>query len=70
MRDFETDYQNWLNTIVNKDATADAIKSTSNNLIAALEIGSVKITPFKVIGYMKIRSNDPNVHEDTDFQVS
>ena len=70
MLNFETAYQHWLNTIVDKNAKPDTIKSTSNNLIEALEIGSVEITPFKVIGYMKIRSNDPNVHEDTDFQVS
>ncbi|NEP52640.1 MAG: hypothetical protein F6K65_29090 [Moorea sp. SIO3C2] len=60
MRKFETDYTHWLNTIVDKNATRDTIKSTTNNLIKALEIGSVGITPFSVLGYMTI---------GTDFEV-
>ncbi len=68
MRDFEIAYQHWLNTIVDKNATPDTIKSTSNNLIEALEIGSVEITPFKVIGYMIIGTKDEDKY--TDFVVS
>lgn len=61
MRDFENDYQNWLNTIVDKNAQPDIIKNTTNKLIETLEIGGVKITPFSVLGYMTI---------GTDFIVS
>ncbi|OLT62728.1 hypothetical protein BJP37_30550 [Moorena bouillonii PNG] len=69
MRKFETAYTHWLNTIVDKNATPDTLKSTTNNLIEALEIGRVGITSFSVLGYMTIRSNDLNVHTDTDFRV-
>ncbi|MDZ8183672.1 MAG: hypothetical protein RMX96_02255 [Nostoc sp. ChiSLP02] len=61
MQDFERSYTYWLNTIVNKDASPEDIKSTSNNLIKALKIASVEIREFSVLGYMTI---------GTDFVVS
>nr|MDJ0676440.1 hypothetical protein [Calothrix sp. MO_167.B42] len=55
MKDFETHYQVWLNTIANQDATPNNnIKNIFNNLIKTLEIGTAKITEFNVIGYMII----------------
>ncbi|AOX03707.1 hypothetical protein BJP34_33575 [Moorena producens PAL-8-15-08-1] len=60
MLNFETAYTHWLNTIVDKKTTPVPIKSTTNNLIEALEIGRVGITSFSVLGYMTI---------GTDFEV-
>ncbi|MDZ8104393.1 MAG: hypothetical protein RM338_02030 [Nostoc sp. DedQUE12a] len=61
MQDFERYYTHWLNTIVDKNVTFENLKSTSNNLIKALEIASVDIRDFNVLGYMTI---------GTDFIVS
>ncbi|RCJ26525.1 hypothetical protein A6S26_14060 [Nostoc sp. ATCC 43529] len=61
MQDFERSYTHWLNTIVDKNATPEDLKSTSNNLIKALEIASVDIREFSLLGYMTI---------GTDFVVS
>ncbi|MBD2737954.1 MULTISPECIES: hypothetical protein [Nostoc] len=61
MQYFERYYTHWLNTIVDKNATPENLKSTSNNLIKALEIASVDIREFNVLGYMTI---------GTDFVVS
>jgi hypothetical protein len=61
MQDFERSYTHWLNTIVDKNATGENLKNTSNNLIKALEIASVDIREFNVLGYMTI---------GTDFVVS
>ncbi|MFN6565508.1 MAG: hypothetical protein RMY28_037685 [Nostoc sp. ChiSLP01] len=61
MQDFERYYTHWLNTIVDKNAPPENLKSTSNNLIKALEIASVDIREFNVMGYMTI---------GTDFVVS
>jgi len=61
MQDFERYYTHWLNTIVDKNAPSENLKSTSNNLIEALEIASVDIREFSVLGYMTI---------GTDFVVS
>ena len=61
MGDFETAYTNWLNIITDKNAQHKTIKKKTNKLIKILKIGSVKITPFNVLGYMTI---------GTDFVVS
>lgn len=61
MQDFERSYTHWLNTIVDKNAQPENIKSTSNNLIKALKIASVEIREFSLLGYMTI---------GTDFVVS
>ncbi|NJM23342.1 MAG: hypothetical protein HC907_34250 [Richelia sp. SM1_7_0] len=61
MQDFERSYTYWLNTIADRNAKAEDIKITSNNLIKALGIGSVEIREFRVLGYMTI---------GTDFVVS
>ncbi|MDZ8082824.1 MAG: hypothetical protein RMX35_27640 [Nostoc sp. DcaGUA01] len=61
MQNFERSYTHWLNTIVDKNAQPENIKSTSNNLIKALGIASVDIGEFSVLGYMTI---------GTDFVVS
>ncbi|MEH1945277.1 MAG: hypothetical protein V7L01_34375 [Nostoc sp.] len=61
MQDFERSYTYWLNTIADTNAKVEDIKITSNNLIKALEIASVEIREFRVLGYMTI---------GTDFVVS
>ena len=69
MLDFERVYTHWLNTIVDKNVQPENIKNTTNSLIKALKLGRVDIKSFNVLGYMTIRSNDPNEHKDTDFVV-
>ncbi|NEP42587.1 MAG: hypothetical protein F6K35_26535 [Okeania sp. SIO2H7] len=69
MKDFETAYTYWLNTIVDNNSESNLIKEVTNNLIKKLEvIGNIEITEFNVIGYMIIGTEDEPKY--TDFVVS
>ncbi|MDJ0520220.1 MAG: hypothetical protein QNJ74_29525 [Trichodesmium sp. MO_231.B1] len=69
MKEFETAYTLWLNTIVDENSDPDIIKEATNNLIKELEvIGNIEITEFNVIGYMIIGTEDDPKY--TDFIVS
>lgn len=69
MKDFETAYTLWLNTIVDENSDSNLIKETGNNLIEVLEVlGNTEITEFNVIGYMIIGTEDDPKY--TDFVVS
>ena len=57
MQEFERVYTHWLNTITDKDAPPFYIKAVTNNLIQILQMGTVDVASFKVIGYMKIGTN-------------
>ena len=69
MREFETAYTLWLNTIVEANSLPDELENTTNNLIKELEVlGNTDITEFNVIGYMIIGTEDDPKY--TDFVVS
>ncbi len=69
MRDFETAYTLWLNTIVDENSDHNLIKETRDNLIKVLQVlGNTEITEFHVIGYMTISTKDDQKY--ADFVVS
>lgn len=57
MREFETVYFHWLNTIADKNAQPFYIKGVANNLMEVMQIGNAEVTPFNVIGSMTIGEN-------------
>ena len=57
MREFETAYSHWLNTVATINSDPKELQSTINTLITILQIGKAEITPFSVIGYMTIGTN-------------
>ncbi|MDY7003263.1 MAG: hypothetical protein SWX82_04665 [Cyanobacteriota bacterium] len=69
MKEFETAYTLWLNTIVDEKSDPNLIQETTDNLIKELEVlGNIEITEFNVIGYMIIGTEDDPKY--TDFIVS
>ena len=54
MREFETAYSHWLNTVATTKPNLEELQSSINTLIKILQIGQADIIPFKVIGYMTI----------------
>ena len=57
MRVFETAYNHWLHTAMDKNTSPENLQATINNLLELSQIGSVEVTPFNLIGYMTIEDD-------------